>query len=82
MNVKEVRVKVNAVKAAKNKADMTNLRTLLKKANQAIEANAADKQEAVKCAIVKLDKAAGKGLIHKNNAARKKSQLAARLNRA
>ncbi len=47
------RVKVNAVKAAKNKADMTNLRTLLKKANQAIEANAADKQEAVKCAIVK-----------------------------
>ena len=76
------RVMVNAVKAAKNKADMTNLRTLLKKANQAIEANAADKQEAVKCAIVKLDKAAGKGLIHKNNAARKKSQLAARLNRA
>ena len=76
------RVKVNAVKAAKNKADMTNLRTLLKKANQAIEANAADKQEAVKCAIVTLDKAAGKGLIHKNNAARKKSQLAARLNRA
>lgn len=76
------RVKVNAVKAAKNKADMTNLRTLLKKANQAIEANAADKQEAVKCAIVKLDKAAEKGLIHKNNAARKKSQLAARLNRA
>ena len=76
------RVKVNSAKAAKNKADMSSLRTALKKANQAIEANAADKKETVKAAVVKLDKAAGKGLIHKNNAARKKSQLAARLSKA
>jgi len=76
------RVKVNAVKAANNKAEMSNLRTILKKANQAIESNASDKQEAVKCAIVKIDKACAKGLIHKNNASRKKSQLASRLNKA
>lgn len=76
------RVKVNAVKAANNKAEMSNLKTVLKKANQAIETNAADKQEAVKCAIVKLDKACAKGLLHKNNASRKKSQLATRLNKA
>lgn len=76
------RVKVNAVKAANNKAEMSNLRTAIKKANIAIEANAADKQEAVKCAIVKIDKACAKGLLHKNNAAHKKSQLATRLNKA
>jgi len=76
------RVKVNAVKAARNKAVMTNLKTTLKKANAAIEANAADKNDAVKLAIKKIDKACAKGLLHKNNAAHKKSQLALKLNRA
>lgn len=76
------RVKVNTIKAMNNKAEMTNLRTVLKKANQAIEANTDDKQEAVKCAIVKIDKACAKGLLHKNNASRKKSQLASKLNKA
>ncbi len=76
------RVKVNAIKAAKNKAEMTNLKTVLKKANQAIETNADDKQDAVKCAIVKIDKACAKGLLHKNNAARKKSQIVSKLNNA
>lgn len=76
------RVKVAATKAANNKAEMSNLRTVLKKANAAIESNAADKEEVVKCAVVKLDKAYAKGLLHKNNVARKKSQLALKLNRA
>ena len=76
------RVKVNAVKAANNKAEMTNLKTVIKKANAAIEANAADKEEAVKCAVSKIDKACAKGLLHKNNAARKKSQLALKSARA
>lgn len=76
------RVKVAATKAANNKAEMSNLRTVLKKANAAIESNAADKEEVVKCAVVKLDKACAKGLLHKNNVARKKSQLALKLNRA
>jgi small subunit ribosomal protein S20 len=76
------RVKVNAVKTARNKAVMTNLKTTLKKANAAIEANAADKNDAVKLAIKKIDKACAKGLLHKNNAAHKKSQLALKLNRA
>lgn len=76
------RVKVAAVKAANNKAEMSNLRTIIKKANLAIETNAADKEDAVKCAVIKLDKACAKGLLHKNNAARKKSQLVLKLNRA
>lgn len=76
------RVRVNAVKAANNKATISNLKTVLKKANHAIETNAADKQDAVKCAITKLDKACAKGLLHKNNASRKKSQLMLKLNKA
>ena len=76
------RVKVNAIKALNNKAEISNLRTVIKHANTAIEANAADKQDAVKCAITKIDKAVAKGLLHKNTAARKKSQLATRMNKA
>ena len=76
------RVKVNAKKAAANKAAISNLKTVVKKANAAIETNAADKQEAVKCAITKIDKACAKGLLHKNTAARKKSQLMRGSNRA
>lgn len=76
------RVKVIATKTARNKALNTNLKSTLKKANVAIETNAADKQEAVKCAIKKIDQACSKGLLHKNNAARKKSQIVTKLNNA
>ena len=53
-----------------------------KKAHTAAETNAADKKEVVTAAIKKVDQAAAKGLIHKNNAARKKSALAKLLNEA
>lgn len=76
------RVKVIATKTAHNKALNTNLKTTLKKANVAIEANEADKQEAVKAACKKIDQACSKGLLHKNKAARKKSQLVSKLNKA
>lgn len=74
------RVKVNRTKAAANKARKTNLKTVLKKANLAVENNAADKNEAIKVAIKRVDQACAKGLMHKNAAARKKSQLAKKLN--
>lgn len=76
------RVKVIATKTARNKAINTNLKTTLKKANAAIEANAADKQQAVTFAMKKIDQACAKGLLHKNTAARKKSQIALRFNKA
>lgn len=76
------RVKVIATKAAHNKAINTNLKTVLKKANVAVETNAADKQDAVRCAIKKIDQACSKGLMHKNKAARKKSQITKLLNNA
>jgi small subunit ribosomal protein S20 len=74
------RVLVTKTKAARNKALKSNLKTVLKQANAAIEANADNKVEAVKVATKKIDQACAKGLIHKNNAARKKSQLATKLN--
>ena len=76
------RVKVNNTKAALNKARKTNLKTVIKNAENAIANSADNKQETVALAIKKIDQAANKGLIHKNKAARKKSQLAKKLNAA
>jgi small subunit ribosomal protein S20 len=56
---------------ARNRAQRSALRTALKKA-KAPTATAEERLEAVSL----LDRAARKGLIHRNNAARKKSQLA------
>lgn len=69
------RVIVNASKAQRNKSANTALKTAIKKANAAIEANAENKDELVKAAIKKIDQAQAKGILHKNNAARKKSAL-------
>lgn len=56
---------------ARNRAQRSTLRTALKKAHSD-EANAAEKLAAVKL----LDRAARKGLIHPNAAARHKSRMA------
>ena len=69
------RVLVAKLRNERNKAAKTELKTVLKKA-RAEDATA----EAVKAAAVKLDKSAGKGLIHKNKAARLKSRLAKKAN--
>ena len=69
------RVKVNTTKAA-NKARKSNLKTVIK------NADAERTPEAIKVAIKKVDQACSKGLMHKNKAARKKSQLAKKLNAA
>ena len=76
------RVKVIATKTAQNKATKSALKTTVKKANTAIDTNAADKAEAVKVAIKKIDQAAAKGLLHKNKAARNKAALVKKLNAA
>ena len=76
------RVLVNATKQARNKSTNSALKTAIKKANAAIDNNAEDKAAAVTFACKKIDQACAKGLIHKNAAARKKSQLAKKLNAA
>ncbi len=70
------RVIVNRTRAARNKSRNTALKTAIKKANIAAETNAPDKEAVIREAVKKIDQAAAKGLIHKNNAARKKSALA------
>ncbi len=70
------RVLVQAKKAAQNKAVKTNLKTVLKQTNAAIEAGADNKEEMVKLAMKKIDQACAKGILHKNAAARKKSTIA------
>ena len=74
------RVIVTKSKTARNKARNSALKTAIKKANAAVANNAADKDVLVKDAIKKIDQAEVKGLIHKNNAARKKSALAKKVN--
>lgn len=74
------RVLVNKTKAAKNKSRNSALKTAIKKANVAAAAKAPETEALVKLAIQKVDQAAAKGLIHKNNAAHKKSALAKLLN--
>ncbi|HEY9077578.1 MAG TPA: 30S ribosomal protein S20 [Anaerolineaceae bacterium] len=53
-------------------------RTIVTKARKAIDSGEGA-EEAVKLAISALDKAAQKGIIHKNNAARRKSRLMKKL---
>ena len=69
------RVLVNATKAAQNKAQKSALKTDLKK----FEAAVAD--AAYKVAVKAVDQAAAKGLLHKNNAAHKKSAMTVKLNK-
>ena len=76
------RVKVIAVKTARNKAFNSSLKTAIKKADVALADGAENKNEQVVAAIKKIDQAASKGLLHKNTAARKKSALQKKLNNA
>ena len=74
------RVKVIATNTARNTATKSALKTAIKKAYFAVDTNADNKQEAVRFAIKKIDQASAKGILHKNTAARRKSNLAKRLN--
>ncbi len=76
------RVLVSAANYERNKAYRSALRTAIKKADAAIETGAADADVAVKVAVKKIDQACAKGILHKNTAARKKSALVCRLNKA
>ena len=76
------RILVSREDAARNKAFKSEMKTLIKKADLAISTNAADKEEAVKAAMIKIDQAVNRNILHKNNAARKKAAFAKKLNAA
>ncbi|MEO2074522.1 MAG: 30S ribosomal protein S20 [Bacillus sp. (in: firmicutes)] len=70
------RVKTTEARNAQNTTAKSAMRTAVKKVEAAVSTNdAAAAKEALVTAASKLDKAAAKGLIHKNAAARKKSRL-------
>ena len=82
-NIKSAKKRVMVSKAnyEHNKAYRSALRTAVKKADAAIDAKSADMSAVVTAAVKKIDQAASKGIIHKNNAARKKSALVTRFNK-
>ena len=76
------RVKVSEKKNLRNRMVKTGVRTSVKKFDAAV---AADPQNAVaqlSATSAAIDKAATKGVIHKNAANRKKARLAKQLNKA
>ena len=60
---------------ARNKAVRSELRTRTKKANSAVAEDVTSADDAIRLAVKRIDKAAAKGVIHKNQAANRKSKL-------
>ncbi len=63
-----------------NRKVRSEIHTRTKAANEALAEGAENADELVRSAISRIDKAAANGVMHKNTAARKKSQLAKQLN--
>lgn len=77
----EKRASISKVRYAKNKAIRTEMKTTIKKFEAAVsEGNQQAAEIAYKIAVKTVDHAASKRLIHKNNAAHKKSALTVKLN--
>jgi len=75
------RVLLSEARNARNRAERSALRTTLKKFNAAVaEGNRTEAEGAYKVAVKTVDKAVAKGILHKNNAAHKKSALTLKLN--
>ncbi len=75
------RILVNETKAARNKAIRSKVKTAIKKVDAAVAASdKAAAQAALLAATTEIDKAATKGVYHKNNSARKVSRLAKMVN--
>jgi small subunit ribosomal protein S20 len=77
------RARQNYKRRDANRYYQTTARTYIKEARAQIAANELDEaQETVRKAAQALDRAAQKGVIHRNNAARRKSNLVRALNQA
>lgn len=72
------RILTNAKSAERNKAVKSELRTRVKTVVKTVGGEEND--EAVRIAVKRLDMAAAKGIIHPNQAARRKSRLMKRVN--
>ena len=75
------RVLVAEVRNARNKANKSALKTAMKKFEAAAaEGNRTEAEGAYKAAVKLVDKSVTKGILHKNNAAHKKSAMTLKLN--
>jgi len=77
----EKRMRQEKKRRLRNRMVKSTVKTQITKARQVITSGA-DDQEAVRAAVSELDRAAKKGVIHRNNAARRKSRLMKQLNAA
>lgn len=83
-NIKSAKKRVELSKVAyeNNKAAKSALKTVIKKFEASlVGGDRAAAEAAYKTAVTAVDKAVGKGLLHKNTAARKKSSMTLRLNK-
>ncbi len=76
------RVLLTKVQNEKNKAAKSVLKTALKKFDAALaEGNREQADSAYKAAVKTIDESVKKGILHKNNGARKKSSITRKLNK-
>ena len=76
------RVLLTKMQNEKNKAAKSVLKTVLKKFDAALaEGNREQADSAYKAAVKTIDESVKKGILHKNNAARKKSNITRKLNK-
>ena len=69
-------------RAIRTRGDRTETRSAMAKALRAVESgDVVEAENAVKEALITLDRAVQKGILHKNNVNRRKSRMAANLNR-
>ena len=69
-------------RARRNRSAKTETRTIIGRANRSLDSGDAEAaQPAVALAISTLDRAVRKGILHRNNAARRKSRMVAKLSR-
>jgi small subunit ribosomal protein S20 len=78
----EKRMRQEQKRRLHNRSIKSLVRTQITKARNAIAIGDENSEEAVRKAVSELDRAAKKGVIHRNNAARRKSRLMKRLNAA
>ena len=76
------RIRISEKRHLRNQAVKSSTRTYVKKARAASAANVGEAQADIVAAISALDVAARKGVIHPNNASRRKSRLVKRYNEA
>lgn len=82
-NIKSAKKRVSLSRIAneRNKMDKSALKTTIKKFDAAVASGDKDAAAAAyTAAVVAVDKAVNKGILHKNNAARKKSSLTLKKN--